>query len=405
MQFGILAPEDPISIRRQQNLGLAAAVRHFNDRAVPGIGGMWFAMPILWSVLAVSIAEKLGIPALAVGNAIEARVMKQVIKVTKDRRVRGTRKLESLNDWSFANLKRRGTYVVQPIRMAMVQPLVELGFVQGSRYGAFRIHTAGHAMLRLPEIEQCHDRLLSWAKGGSPHGLDAALGLLSPTEPLLKSAGNLIYARLVEGQDEGARRRRNLVALGTGPNAQDLRSSKPLDILDDQHQVDLRAGVAFIDLRDAALKVLRDIEKQLLALRDNNQQVRLSAEDALKSAGGAVEQLRHLANQTGALIKVGREDTSARFLSEILESSDKQLLQNLAQRDRTVITWREGNLCLGPAASEAMPEVEAEDENRPPPNDQFAPQLFRLHNLHYLATELRSAANPSILKTLGEAVV
>lgn len=60
MHWGILAPDTVVSQRRQQNLGLAAAVRHFNDRAVPGIGGMWFPMPILWSVLAISIAEELG---------------------------------------------------------------------------------------------------------------------------------------------------------------------------------------------------------------------------------------------------------------------------------------------------------------------------------------------------------
>lgn len=49
MPWGILAPDTVVSQRRQQNLGLAAAVRHFNDRAVPGIGGMWFPMPILCS--------------------------------------------------------------------------------------------------------------------------------------------------------------------------------------------------------------------------------------------------------------------------------------------------------------------------------------------------------------------
>lgn len=67
-------------------------------------------------------------------------------QVLADRRVRGVRKMQGLEDWSFKNLKRRGTYVVQPIRMAMVQPLAALGFVRGSRYGAFTIHTAGAQM-------------------------------------------------------------------------------------------------------------------------------------------------------------------------------------------------------------------------------------------------------------------
>lgn len=72
MSWGILAPDTVISQRRQQGLGLATAVRHFNDRAVPGLGGLWFPMPLLWSVLAVSIAEELGLPALSIGNAVEA---------------------------------------------------------------------------------------------------------------------------------------------------------------------------------------------------------------------------------------------------------------------------------------------------------------------------------------------
>ena len=38
MPWGILAPDTVVSQRRQQNLGLAAAVRHFNDHPANGIG-------------------------------------------------------------------------------------------------------------------------------------------------------------------------------------------------------------------------------------------------------------------------------------------------------------------------------------------------------------------------------
>ena len=116
MPWGILAPDTVVSQRRQQNLGLAAAVRHFNDRAVPGIGGMWFPMPILWSVLAISIAEELGVPALPVGNAVEARVMLEVIAGPQDRRVRGARKMQGLKDSSFHNVNggvKPGHWAVQ----------------------------------------------------------------------------------------------------------------------------------------------------------------------------------------------------------------------------------------------------------------------------------------------------
>ena len=83
MSWGILAPDALISQRRQQNLGLASAVRHFNDRSVPGLGGMWFAMPILWSVLAVSIAEELRVPALPVGNAIAALMAEPIDRLVQ----------------------------------------------------------------------------------------------------------------------------------------------------------------------------------------------------------------------------------------------------------------------------------------------------------------------------------
>lgn len=45
--WGTLAREDADSLRKTRGLGLGAAVRIFNDRAVPGLGGLWFAKPIL----------------------------------------------------------------------------------------------------------------------------------------------------------------------------------------------------------------------------------------------------------------------------------------------------------------------------------------------------------------------
>ena len=39
--WGLLGPESLPSARRVRTLGLAAAVRRFNERAVPGIGGVW----------------------------------------------------------------------------------------------------------------------------------------------------------------------------------------------------------------------------------------------------------------------------------------------------------------------------------------------------------------------------
>lgn len=403
MSWGILAPDMVISHRRQQNLGLAAAVRYFNDRAVPGIGGMWFPMPILWSVLAVSIAEELGVPALPVGNAVEARVMLGAIHGPQDRRVRGARKMQGLENSSFRDLSRRGIYVVQPIRMAMVQPLVALGFVQGSRYGTFRIHNAGQKMLDLPVMKEPRRVLGEWAHGRRRHGLKEVIETLSPIGKVPDEVRKLIRARLLEGADAGSVRRRNLVNLGSGPSAAQLECKTPLPEIEPEHWSDLRAGAAFMDLRDAALAVLDGLEQHLLELRDNNEPVGLLAKEAgkIKIMGQQLAALRALAKERGNLINAGREPSSQSFVAEIRSLQDPQLLQKLAERDSTVICWRRDHITLGPAAGELRRNPDPDDESRLPRDETFAPQLFRLYNLHCLATELSGGVNPGIRDAAG----
>ncbi|WP_276153542.1 MULTISPECIES: hypothetical protein [unclassified Sulfitobacter] len=399
MPWGILAPDTIITQRRQQNLGLASAVRHFNDRSVPGLGGMWFPMPILWSVLAVSIAEELGVSALPVGNAVEALMMRKATEEgLADRRVRGLRKMQGLKDWSFKNLKRRGTYVVQPIRMAMVQPLVALGFVRGSRFGAFTIHTAGAQMLNLPVMANYRRVLAAWAHGGSPHGLNKVIEDLSPNAAVPPDVCKLILARLVGGDDPSTSRRRALVALKTGPSAGQLDAVEPLSGITTDHWTDLRAGVAFMDLRSAALAVLYRLEESLLQLRDANEAAWLPLDEANKAVGEPLAALRQCARQLGARIDAADESSSRKFLSEVRDLPDQQLLQKLADRDGTVIRWRDDRIGLGPAAGE-MPSIDADESV----NDaEFAPQLFRLFNLHCLATELNGDVNPGCRVSAGE---
>lgn len=352
MSWGILAPDSIISQRRQQNLGLASAVRHFNDRSVPGLGGMWFPMPIVWSVLAVSIAEELRVPALPVGNAIEALMMRQAKDGPQDRRVKGAYKMKGLDDWSFKNLKRRGTYVVQPFRMAMVQPLVALSFVRGSRYGAFAIHTAGAQMLNLPVMANYRRVLGEWALGRSPHGLNKVIADLSPNEAMPHEVRKLILARLIGGDDQSASRRRALVALGTGPSASQLDAAEPLSGISADHWTDLRAGAAFMDLRNAALAVLYRLEHRLLQLRDANEPAVLSVDEASKVVGEPLAALRQCARQQGDRIDAAEEASSRKFLSEVKDLPVQKLLQRLAERDGTVIRWRDGRIGLGPAAGE-----------------------------------------------------
>lgn len=45
MFCGMLGPDRVGSSRRLRSLGIAGAVRRFNERAVPGLGGIWFGKP------------------------------------------------------------------------------------------------------------------------------------------------------------------------------------------------------------------------------------------------------------------------------------------------------------------------------------------------------------------------
>jgi hypothetical protein len=393
--WGTLAPEDLPVLRRQQDLGLAAAVRHFNDRAVPGLGGLWFPMPLVWSVLAVSIANQLKRSALPVGNAIEALMMHSHRDI-RNGRLRGGRKLQGMEDRSFANLTRSGVYVVQPIRMAMVQPLVALGFVQGSRYGAFRIDVAGERLLALPVVAGWRAALESWARGSAP---GRTLQGLSPLAPLPKDIRKLIEARLINGHgasDEGAARRRALIDHGKGPSADDLQAADAPPGLAAEHWRDMRAGAAFIDLRDAALQVLRGVEDELLRMRDANTPLRLTLTDAKRVVGPQIDTLRQRAGQLSDRILAAGEVHSGVFVKECHNPNSEALLQRLAERDMSVIALRDAALVPGPAASDLRSNTApAEGDVAPNQADlEFAPQLFRLRYLHYLTEELRGRKNP-----------
>ena len=69
--WGLLARERAGLTRRTRGLGLGAAVRAFNELAVPGIGGVWFARPLAWAVLGIRLARGRSFSAVSVANAID----------------------------------------------------------------------------------------------------------------------------------------------------------------------------------------------------------------------------------------------------------------------------------------------------------------------------------------------
>ena len=147
--WGLLGPDSVESSRRTRTLGLGASVRLFNDLAVPGIGGVWYAKQLMLATLGVSVAEqarKLGakVQNVEVANAIEALACRLAFdsnKWNRDARLRGNSKLQGKgDDLRFSRVRQRNFYVTQPMRMAMVQALPALGLVEtdSTRFNAFR---------------------------------------------------------------------------------------------------------------------------------------------------------------------------------------------------------------------------------------------------------------------------
>ncbi|WP_347917128.1 hypothetical protein [Paracoccus marcusii] len=357
---------------------------------------MWFAMPLLWSVIAVSIAQELNRPALPIGNALEARVMKHVLErktARQSAQLRGMRKLANVeNGPKFQKLVRPGVYVVQPIRLGMIQPLVDLGFVTGSRYSAFCLAAAGERLLELPAVKPARYALLRWAQGENPRDLGAALDSLSPLTVPDAASRKLIRSQLLEGGSESSHRRRDLANLGIGPSQEQLDSAVPLSGISVDHWRELRAGAGFIELQQAALSVLSKVDERLHELRDKNKAAKLSLAAAVETASDELALLKAQARRMENRIKAGNEKLSIAFLHQCLTLSPLELAAELGKRDGSVVALRGDVLTLGPAgvyADAAVPRVYQPDAKAP-----FAPQLVRLKNLSDLIRNLNGEAEP-----------
>ncbi|WP_148300880.1 hypothetical protein [Asaia platycodi] len=125
MRWGLLGPEQLAGSRRTRTLGLGAAVRKFNQLAVPGLGGVWFAKQLFLATLGVRIADRLrlsstNVKAIEIANAVEALACWCAFRNngwTSDSRLRGRQKLTGTDDLTFSRLRQPRFYVTQPMRM------------------------------------------------------------------------------------------------------------------------------------------------------------------------------------------------------------------------------------------------------------------------------------------------
>jgi hypothetical protein len=272
--WGTLSREDAGSTRRTRGLGLGSAVRRMNDLAVPGLGGLWFARPLLWSLLGIHLGRLLGRRPAEVANAIEALACWHALSTPgagRDARIGGRTKLSRLGEdfAPYRQASRRNFYVTVPMRQGMVQPLRALGLVTGGsqRFNSYELSEQGEALMwagcgELRAFKRdIPSALESWIMGGD--GKIHVAGMreaLSPVVPIPEAAASLLRELLLTG--EGGDRREALSAWLSSVDGP-VSWQGPIPGLDDEHRKDLREGTRFFQLRDAALAVLDAVEIEM----------------------------------------------------------------------------------------------------------------------------------------------
>lgn len=423
---GLLGPEQLPSARRLRTLGLGAAVRHFNDRAVPGMGGVWFAKQLVLALFGVHMAERTGRSKVEVANAIEAFGCWLAIhrrRLTRDPRVRGVRKLANIDEGelTFERARGRGFYVSQPMRMATVQPLPALGLVTAtsSRFNAFECTDHGKALVAAfadgyrPSKGSLDGAIARWI-GGHEITLGGQIGqALDPREPLAQPVRDLLLARLREGRpnepDEDRRRRRGALdwvewLRQQRGNAVDW-TSRPTQFISESHWLDLEAGRRFFLARHAALELLMALERHVPA------ESTVSIDEALlQKVGAKIDQLEAAAR---AFLETGHQHLDARrFCTECVVADRAQVIRSLVDRDGIVLVRSGDRIAPGlrfAKPQDADPETtganasaedtaeEADGDEGPRSGIQWpAGTSFRLNHLFLLNLDLHGGLDAEL---------
>lgn len=365
--WGLLGPETLASERRTRTLGLGATVRLFNDRAVPGLGGVWFGKQILLATLGVAIAERVrdsGKRAqnIDVANAVEALACWLALDSTgwrRDPRLRGALKLSGRKDLSFATVSKRTFYVTQPMRQATVQPLRALGMVEsnGERFNAFRPTDRGAAFIDAawaasrPHNRSVLEHLVLWATGvhDDVRNSGELRRALSPLEPMSENAREFLREGIVQGSGtEASRRRRALEWVESlRERRRPLAWTEKAPMVDELHWRDLRAGALFFAARDAAIGLLDEIESHI----GNTADQRMSIDAAPPAI--VVERLTSLRQHARDFLDGDYDPSPAgeatAFCTECAEQADTRVIERLLFREGHVLRQRGRDIVPGVA--------------------------------------------------------
>lgn len=417
MSWGLLGPEMLMAERRTRTLNLGASVRAFNELAVPGLGGLWFAKQLFLATLGLRAAEharegRLKVTNIEAGNAIEAIACWSGFRRNghaQDARLRGFRKLNGQRDLTFARVRKPGFYVSQPMRMSIVQALPSLGLVEtgASRFNAFRCTPTGDALIdaQASRYEPCYysqgvlDYLVYWmSRGERLTDKDELANVLSPLEPMTPDALALVAQQLrIGGGDTDIRQARRRAALAwvgavrEGGNEDrmlgwDLRPGA----IDDAHWNDLRAGARLFRARDEALAVLDALES---AIAGNGNQLCFVLGTRIPDA--VEERLDALALAAQAFLDEGHDDIGAnQFCRECTDPDHTKRLETLVMRDERVLRFKHGQVVPGPAfraGATAATEPAESDESAPTVREGIvwpAGISYRIQNLFLLDADL-----------------
>jgi hypothetical protein len=398
--WGTLSREDAGSTRRTRGLGLGSAVRRMNDLAVPGLGGLWFARPLLWSLLGIHLGRKLGRRPSEVANAIEALACWHALStpgVGRDARIGGRTKLSrhGAGFVPYRQASRRAFYVTVPMRQGMVQPLRALGLVTGGsqRFNSYELSEQGEGLM----WAACGDlrafkrdipsALEVWVAGddGKIH-VDGMRDALSPLVPFPAAASSLLSELLLTG--EGGNRRKALAAW-LPPVDSAVSWQGPVPGLDDEHRQDLREGARFFQLRDTALAVLDAVE---IELRQASAQ-RMALAAAVAQIGEHISRVRAAAT---LFLEPDRDPTggvAGRFAEGCVEADDVKVLRFLVERDGRGLRLADDQVRPGVAFRADGASTQADGDPVTPESQNLAAWLptgtsGRVRNLNSLLDDL-----------------
>lgn len=413
-KWGLLGPEHLTNSRRTRTLGLGATVRSFNDLAVPGLGGIWYGKQLLLATLGVAVAEDARsrgakVQNIEVANAIEALACWQAFSSngwSRDARLRGNAKLQGKDDFSFRHVRQRNFYVTQPMRMATVQALPALGFVESNsaRFNAFRCSDQGRGFIEMatgsyrPNNRTVIDHLTWWALGKNDRvDTDTLQQALSPLNRFSGETIPLLRERLIQGGNESYKdkdRRGNALVW-----VESIRKSKPVRLtwaqrpqeISEEHWHDLQAGALFFETREAAIAVLDAAEAHI-----GNQTVaqscslRAQIPEALKPA---IDKLKATAKDYLAFKHTDEE--ANKFCCECVNDDPPSVLRSLVKRDGHVLRQVGDEVKPGPAFRGSQLSVEQSgaddyDQETPQAGEIFLPKgiSYRVKNLYLLNLDM-----------------